>query len=254
MPSADCSFVTPGSGTLTDPNGRTWAVSSGGQVVINGVVDSTTSNVVILYYYQNALYQENTSDNWYSMSDTAPAGSWGGSAAPPCPPPSPPPPSNPPTSPPGSGMSQLGQRGSRSYFTLADITSADWELMLDFSSPTGAPGSGIGQVVQGVADINQCIGTILSTPKGSDPFRPDFACDLWHWLDMPINVARAHLVTEIVEAITKYEPRVRILSVVVNLISGTLSQLSIIITWQLKIDIAGVGSQQLTITVPRNLV
>lgn len=145
-------------------------------------------------------------------------------------------------------------RGTRSYVTLADITSADWSLMLDSSSPTGAPGSGIGQVVQSVADVNQCIGIILSTPKGSDPFRPDFACDLYHWIDTPITVARAHLVRDIVEAITKYEPRVRVLSVIVNLVSGTLSQLNVIITWQLLIDITGIGNQQLTITIPRNLV
>lgn len=147
-----------------------------------------------------------------------------------------------------------GARGTRSYITLADITSADWELMLDSSSPTGAPGSGIGQVVQGIADVNQCIGIILSTPKGSDPFRPTFACDLWRLIDTPINVARPHLVREIVESITKWEPRVRVLSVVVNLVSGQVAQLTIMITWQLKIDIAGAGNQQLTITVPRNLV
>jgi len=66
--------------------------------------------------------------------------------------------------------------------TLNDIASADWSLMLDSSSPSGRSGSGIGQVVEGVADINQCIGIILSTPKGSDPLRPTFACDLWRWI------------------------------------------------------------------------
>src|SRR5581483_8512823 len=101
--------------------------------------------------------------------------------------------------------------------TLTDITSADWSLMLDQNSPSGLPGSGIGNVVQGVADINQCISIILATPHGSDPLRPTFACDLWQWLDAPINIARPHLVREIVEAITRWEPRVRVLSVVVNL-------------------------------------
>ena len=58
---------------------------------------------------------------------------------------------------------------------------------------------------------------------------------------------------EIVEAITKWEPRVRLLSVVVNLVAGTLANLLIAITWQLKVDVAGLGPQRLTITVPRNL-
>ena len=54
---------------------------------------------------------------------------------------------------------------------LDDITSADWSLTLDANSPSGSSGSGIGNVVQGIADINQCIGIILATPPGSDPLR-----------------------------------------------------------------------------------
>jgi phage baseplate assembly protein W len=144
--------------------------------------------------------------------------------------------------------------------TLDDIQSADWSLMLDSSlnsfqpsAISGQPeaGSGIGNVVQGVDDVNQCIGIILGTPKGSDPLRPTFACDLWQWIDAPVNVARPYLVREIVEAITKWEPRVRVLSVVIGLVG--LGQLSIAITWQLKVDVSGAGSQKLVLTVPRNL-
>ena len=72
-------------------------------------------------------------------------------------------------------------------------------------------------------------------------------------IDAPITVARPALVREIVEGITKWEPRVRVLSVVVNLVGGTLANLLITIVWQLKIDVSGVGNQQLTITVPRSL-
>jgi phage baseplate assembly protein W len=136
--------------------------------------------------------------------------------------------------------------------TLNEITSADWSLMLDANGQVPAPGAGIGNVVQGIADVNQCIGIILSTPQGSDPLRPTFACDLWQLLDAPITVAKPALVREIVEAITKWEPRLRVLSVVVNPGSST-SQLTIAITWQLKVDVTGAGNQQLTITVPRNL-
>lgn len=146
--------------------------------------------------------------------------------------------------------------------TLADITSADWSLMLDGNSPSGLPGSGIGNVVQGVADINQCISIILSTPQGSDPLRPTFACDLWQWLDAPIQIARAHIVREIVTALTKWEPRIRVLSVVVNLVpndptANINAHLDITIVWQLRVSVnGGTGpqtSQQLTITVPRDL-
>jgi phage baseplate assembly protein W len=140
---------------------------------------------------------------------------------------------------------------SAGAITLGDITSADWSLMLDANAPQPVAGAGIGNVAQGIADINQCIGIILSTPKGSDPLRPTFACDIWQLIDAPVDIVRPALVREIVEALTKWEPRIRVLSVVVNLID--IAQLGIAITWQLKVDMAGAGNQQLTITVPRNL-
>ncbi len=135
--------------------------------------------------------------------------------------------------------------------TLDDIVSADWSLALDSSTPTQAPGSGIGNVVQGVDDINQCLAIILATPPGSDPLRPTFACDLWRWIDAPLTVARPHLVREIVEAITRWEPRVRVLSVVIDPVAP--AQLLIKITWQLKVDAGGSGNQRLVLTVPRTL-
>jgi phage baseplate assembly protein W len=142
--------------------------------------------------------------------------------------------------------------------TPTDITSADWSLMLDANSQasaaaSGAPmaGSGIGNVVQGITDINQCIGIIMSTPKGSDPLRPRFACDLWRWIDKPLTVARPGIVREMVEAVTIWEPRVRLLSVVVT--AQGISQLLIALTWRLKVDTTGLGNQRLTLTVPRNL-
>jgi hypothetical protein len=138
--------------------------------------------------------------------------------------------------------------------TLDDITSADWSLALDSSVGQAfqpVSGAGIGNVVQGIGDINQCIGIILATPKGSDPLRPTFAADLWRWIDAPVNVARPNLVREIVEALTIWEPRIRVLSVVIGLVG--VGQLSITITWQLKVDVSGVGNHQLTLTVPRNL-
>lgn len=137
--------------------------------------------------------------------------------------------------------------------TQADIQSADWSLALDLSTTSEAFGSGIGNVVQGVADINQCIGIILFTPPGSDPFRPTFACDMWKWLDKPIDVARPNIVKEVVEAITKWEPRVRVLSVQMNLVAGTLSNMLLTLVWQLIVDTGGIGQQQLTLSIPRGL-
>ena len=58
--------------------------------------------------------------------------------------------------------------------TLSDIKSADWSLMLD---SLGLPGSGMGKVVKGVDDVDQCIAIILTTPKGTDVLRPTFGTE-----------------------------------------------------------------------------
>ena len=87
--------------------------------------------------------------------------------------------------------------------------------------------------------------------SGQRPFAADLRMRSVRLIDAPITVARPALVREIVEAITKWEPRVRVLSVVVGLVA--VSQLTIAITWQLKVDVSGAGNQRLTITVPRNL-
>lgn len=74
---------------------------------------------------------------------------------------------------------------------------------LDWQPSVAADG-----IVSGLSDIDQCIRTILSTPKGSDPHRPDFACDLQQYLDWPQDRAVPYLVMDVREAILRYEPRV----------------------------------------------
>src|SRR6266851_3928348 len=91
--------------------------------------------------------------------------------------------------------------------TPADIQSADWSLMLDRSSVSQAAAAGLGSVVQGVADVNQCIAIILGTPKGADPLRPTFGADIWQYIDYPIQAAIPAIAREITEAITLWEPR-----------------------------------------------
>lgn len=121
--------------------------------------------------------------------------------------------------------------------TLTDITSADWSLALD---TPGEPGSGIGRVVQGAADVNQCIQIILSTPKGSDPLRPTFGADIWRYIDYPINAATAAIVREVTFAITLWEPRVVLVKVAATPISDGSNQsgarMTVDITWRLKLS------------------
>lgn len=70
-------------------------------------------------------------------------------------------------------------------------------------------------VAQQIADIHQCIRIILTTPKGSDPLRPQFGCDAGNFLDLPLDAARPHIVRE-VRAALAWEPRVTVSGVTVS--------------------------------------
>jgi uncharacterized protein len=142
-------------------------------------------------------------------------------------------------------------------FTLADINSADWSLALD---TPGEPGSGLGQVVQGAADVDQCIGIILTTPQGSDPLRPTFGASLWQYIDYPINAAIPAIVREVTQAITLWEPRVTLTGVTAQAITDGTTQsgahLEVSISWQLKLSSSGnapspvASAQTTTLTIP----
>jgi phage baseplate assembly protein W len=114
--------------------------------------------------------------------------------------------------------------------------------MLD-STAGGAPGAGIGSVVQGLQDVTQCIQIILTTPKGSDPLRPTFAIDLWQYVDSPISVATPAIVREVTEPILRWERRVELIGVTVApVIDGSTqsgAHLSVAATWRLKLSAQG---------------
>ena len=124
--------------------------------------------------------------------------------------------------------------------TVDQITSADWSLELDTTTGgTMGDGSGIGNVVQGLDDVAQCIAIILSTPKGSDILRPTFGADLWKYIDRPINQSIPALVRDVFEALTHWEPRVTNITVtaapIIDGSSQTGAKLNLSITWTLKL-------------------
>lgn len=119
---------------------------------------------------------------------------------------------------------------------LQDIASSDWSMALDATINPNAPGSGIGEVVQSLDDVAQCIRIILTTPKGSDPLRPDFACDIFAYLDRPATLAVPHIVREVVEAIRTYEPRAIVEFVSVAPVGdGNIGHFTVSVTWRLNI-------------------
>jgi uncharacterized protein len=128
--------------------------------------------------------------------------------------------------------------------TLADIKSADWSLAL------GA----IGEVVQGIADVEQCLGIIVTTPRGSDPLRPTFGADIWRYIDYPTSLALPSIVSELTSAITIWEPRVKLVSVTAQPVNDATGQsgahLDVTLNWQLKLGAAATPVQITTVTIP----
>lgn len=84
--------------------------------------------------------------------------------------------------------------------TLADIHSQDWSFSV----------AGLGQVVEGIDDIAQCINIILATQKGTDPFRPNFGADILRFVDKPVNASIPGIIREMTEQIKLWEPRAKL--------------------------------------------
>ena len=128
--------------------------------------------------------------------------------------------------------------------TLAEITSADWSLKL----------GSIGDVVQGIADVEQCLGIIVTTPRGSDPLRPTFGADIWRYIDYPVNGALPSIVRELTSAIAAWEPRVNLISVDAQAVNDGIAQsgaqLRIALNWELKLGSAPSPVQITTVTIP----
>lgn len=80
-------------------------------------------------------------------------------------------------------------------------------------------------------DINQSIALILNTVTGSDPWRPTFGSNLFNLIDSPINVAIPGIKTAIKVDVERWEPRVKVQRVDVEL-KGT-SNLVVSVFWEL---------------------
>lgn len=100
------------------------------------------------------------------------------------------------------------------------ITAAHWQPAL------GTPG----EVVEGLRDIDQSIRIILTTPKGSDAHRPEFGSDLHLYIDWPHDRVTPYLVRETIEAIRRWETRVLVVQVQVQI---DVSHLTLKVLWRM---------------------
>ena len=94
---------------------------------------------------------------------------------------------------------------------LADIVQPNWSFSLET----------IGEVVQGIDEISQCLILIVKTQKGTDPLRPDFGSDLFLYIDKPISESLPKVMKSIVDGINLWEPRVEVTKVSYSVNGGT---------------------------------
>ena len=104
---------------------------------------------------------------------------------------------------------------------LNEITYVDWQLKMNT----------IGDVAEGVDDINQCIAIILLTRKGSDPQRPTFGSEIYKYIDYPVNEAIPSIIRETTDAITLWETRIKVNSVKAEIDN---TNITIKVEWTLK--------------------
>ncbi len=118
---------------------------------------------------------------------------------------------------------------------VAIIKTLDWALSV----------SGFGRIAQGVNEIHQSILLIASTMPGSDPLRPEFGSRIFEFIDTPLPSAKANMVTAIRVAVTRWEPRVKILYIYARFqnqdrqAEGLLAGIVFSIGWRLSTGVEG---------------
>ncbi len=101
---------------------------------------------------------------------------------------------------------------------ISNIKSQNWSLSKESQ----------GEIVSDISDINQCIYIIITTIKGSDPFRLTFGCGCWEYVDKPANIAVPNMIREIGKAVAEWEPRATITTITFEL---TLGHVTFSIYW-----------------------
>lgn len=87
--------------------------------------------------------------------------------------------------------------------TIDKVVTPNWQLST----------KGLGIIATDGDDILLSIHNILFTIKGELPFKPEFGSLIFEKIDLPANKISAAVSAEVIDAITKHEPRVIINSV-----------------------------------------
>ena len=93
------------------------------------------------------------------------------------------------------------------------------DLPLDF---TPHPVTGDIRAITDETAIRRSIANIIKTPKGSRPFRPDYGTDIKRYLFNNSIFSEYEVNQKIYEAISRFEPRVTVISVTTKLDNNEL--------------------------------
>jgi phage baseplate assembly protein W len=126
-----------------------------------------------------------------------------------------------------------------------DIPHLHWQPMLGRN--VVAPASTLGQIVHGLADVEQAINTIVLTEKGSVPTQPEKCTRLMPYIDRRPEYAIPNITREIWDAITAWEPRVIVERVAIT--REDLCHFRFPVFWRLRADVTR-SVRQTVVTLP----
>jgi phage baseplate assembly protein W len=96
--------------------------------------------------------------------------------------------------------------------------------------------------------IRESVVLILGTQPGERMMRPTFGCDLRALVFAPANAATASLARfYVLNALTRWEPRIEVLAVVVDLQAGAANQLVIEVQYRVR---ATAAAQSVSLALP----
>lgn len=92
-----------------------------------------------------------------------------------------------------------------------------------------------GEIVTGIADIEQCMAIVLTTPRGSVPTEPDKFCDCLRYIDRPPDVAIPMIAREAHDALTLWMPRIIVERVEVEAVD--IDHYKCPVFWRVRADV-----------------
>ncbi|MFA9516352.1 GPW/gp25 family protein [Halopenitus sp. H-Gu1] len=104
-----------------------------------------------------------------------------------------------------------------------------------WSFPVATDSSGAIELVEGETDIEQSIRIILETAPGERVMRPDFGCGIHDYVFETVDATTRTLIeSEIEDALTRWEPRIEVLSVAAEMGDRREGRLDVVIEYRIR--------------------